>query len=133
MHSFLLESLRLKPVVEAPVARIAQVGHFIGEYYVRKGDIVNFFSSGLRYDPKNFEDPEVINLNRWSVEGKSSNPDLDPFVSIPFSAGSRNCIGQHMAMIEAKIIMCYLIRQFEFYPNPEFPRPKWEIRVTQGL
>jgi len=35
----------------------------------------------------------------------------------PFSAGPRNCIGQHMALIEAKIILIYLLKNFKFEEN----------------
>ena len=45
-------------------------------------------------DPKYFPNPEKFDISRW--ENSETKNDLS-FAFIPFSAGPRNCIGQHMA------------------------------------
>lgn len=35
---------------------------------------------------------------------------------MPFSKGTRNCIGQELAIIETKIILAMTIRSFDFVP-----------------
>ena len=62
----------------------------------------------------------------------SASKDFDPFLFlkstseratgalyIPFGAGSRICIGQHLAMLELKIAAALLLRQFTFSKAPE--------------
>ena len=33
---------------------------------------------------------------------------------IPFGAGPRNCIGQELAMVEAKVVLCAVVRGFKW-------------------
>lgn len=52
----------------------------------------------------------------------------DSFDFIPFSAGGRNCIGQHMALIEAKIILAHVLRMFDLYIR-EGVKVGWIIKL----
>ena len=56
-------------------------------------------------------DPDRFNLEKHpEAQNRSS------FAWIPFSAGSRNCIGQRFALMEMKVILSYLFRFFRFEP-----------------
>jgi cytochrome P450 len=48
-------------------------------------------------NPKHFERPEVFNPDRFM----DRKDDKASFNFIPFSSGPHNCIGQHMALLEA--------------------------------
>ena len=87
--------------------------------------------------PNVVEDAEVYNPDRW-LDGKS----LDLYVFLPFLLGPRMCLGYKFAMIEMKIILIYLLRNFKFEPVPGLkvkrksggitmrPNPSLELRVS---
>ena len=54
-------------------------------------------------------DPYKFDPTRFSEENMNKQ---HPYAFIPFSAGSRNCIGQNFAMAEVKIIAAKLIKNF---------------------
>jgi len=63
-------------------------------------------------NPKYFENPTVFDPERWT-----NNKGLsEPFSFLPFSGGTRNCIGQHLAMIETRIILVHFLKNFQFAP-----------------
>ena len=77
----------------------------------------------MHHDPKNFPEPENFIPERFNEEIKV------PFSYLPFSAGSRNCIGQKFANLELKSTLVSLLRNFEILTNPNF-EPILEIGLT---
>ncbi len=67
---------------------------FIGGQTIRKGTIVYIFISAIHHDANVFPDPDKFDPDRFS-ESVMASEDRSPFAYIPFSAGSRNCIGQY--------------------------------------
>lgn len=59
--------------------------------------------AGPMINPKYWDDPDLFNPSRFN----SSNEN--PNVFIPFSSGPRNCIGQHMALMEVKLALVRIL------------------------
>ncbi|GLH16596.1 Probable cytochrome P450 4aa1 [Gryllus bimaculatus] len=60
-----------------------------------------------------FPGPEKFDFTRFGLE---NNQNKNPFAFVPFSAGSRNCVGQRFAMLEIKSTLSKLLRNFKFLP-----------------
>ncbi|GBM28366.1 Cytochrome P450 4c3 [Araneus ventricosus] len=63
----------------------------------------------LHRDEEVFPDPERFDPERFSPENCLKIPE---YAYIPFSAGPRNCIGQRFAMMEIKVVISSILRNF---------------------
>ena len=84
-----------------------------GDQLIRKGTIVNIFISGIHRDASVFPNPDQFDPSRFAEDSVTSE-QRSPFAFIPFSAGSRNCIGQRFANLEERVVLSTLLRQFSF-------------------
>ncbi|CAD5218775.1 unnamed protein product [Bursaphelenchus okinawaensis] len=105
----LKEMLRLYPSVPM-IARKLDTDLDIGGHKIPAGVEVLLNIYLIHRDPNNWEDPEEFRPERFK-SGKSTNRNA--FAYVPFSAGSRNCIGQRFAMMEEKILLCWILREFQ--------------------
>ena len=109
LHTVLKETLRLHTPASGMFGRSALQDHKLVDLDIKKGDIVKVeFMASFRNE-KNFEDPEEFKPYRWNTINLK-----EPFAFAPFSGGPRNCIGQHLAIFEAKVIVSEFLERFEF-------------------
>jgi len=113
LEAFLKELLRVASPVPGLLLREAVDDHEIGSIKVKKGTLVNIGTIINNSNPKYFDNPEKFEPERF-LDWNKGEQKFDPFVFTPFSAGARNCIGQHLAMVEMKVIMCEFLRLFNF-------------------
>ncbi|UJR08122.1 hypothetical protein I4U23_012399 [Adineta vaga] len=103
------ETLRLFPSVPF-IAREIQEDFTYHNHKLLKGSTAVLFIYYIHRDPKYFPDPERFDPDRFLPENSVDRP---AYAFVPFSAGSRNCIGQRFALLEEKIILSSILRRFK--------------------
>lgn len=68
----------------------------------------------LGRNPKLFKDPLKFDPSRFDEE-----EDIKLFSFIPFSGGSRGCVGQKFAMLEMKSTLAKVVRNFKISVSKE--------------
>ncbi|KAM8716412.1 hypothetical protein ACLKA7_003310 [Drosophila subpalustris] len=106
------ESLRLYPPVPF-FGRICTEESVVNGLILPKDTQINIHVFDIMRDPRHFPNPSEFNPDRFLPE---NTIDRHPFAFIPFSAGQRNCIGQKFAILEMKVLLVSIIRNFKLLP-----------------
>lgn len=108
MTLVLKEVLRYTPPA-AGVQRTAPHDIVINGYKIPAGTAVGLNHYALGRDERFWDEPEKFDPERFRDEDSRRH-----YAYFPFSLGPRVCIGQHFAMIEAKVIIAKLVQSFDF-------------------
>ncbi|XP_040078317.2 cytochrome P450 4V2 [Ixodes scapularis] len=127
MDCVIKESQRLCPSVPL-IGRTATEELKLGGHTIPEGTNIGLILYVLHRDPDAFPRPEEFDPDRFLPENSASR---HPFAFIPFSAGSRNCIGQKFASMEIKIILGHVLRSFNL--QSVHPRDKLLMTVDTVL
>ena len=102
------EALRLYPPA-AFFARTIIEDFQCDKYKVPAGTTFLVLSYAVHRDPEVYDKPEHFIPERFAP---NSTVARNPFAFVPFSAGSRNCIGQRFAMLELKLFLATILRKY---------------------
>jgi len=130
-QAFLKETLRLGGPIITIFDRIATQDDDLCGVKVKKGDGVLLCNNLHFTSEKYFSNSQEIIPERWFPDAGFSQDGFknEPYSFIPFSAGPRNCVGQHLAMIEAKIILALFLKTFDFEFDKDY-KPVYVQRFT---
>uniref|UniRef100_A0A6E8VBS0 Cytochrome P450 n=1 Tax=Anopheles coluzzii TaxID=1518534 RepID=A0A6E8VBS0_ANOCL len=110
MELVIKESLRLFPPVPV-IARIATEDTELLAERITRGTSVAIDIYTMHHSDDYFPDAERFDPDRF--EGARDAQTFNPYTYIPFSAGSRNCIGQKFAQYELKSTLVKLLQRFQ--------------------
>ncbi|XP_043470023.1 uncharacterized protein LOC122503517 [Leptopilina heterotoma] len=119
------ESLRLYPSV-ATIGRAVTEDQQLKNYLIPAGSMINIHIFDLHRDPNYWPNPLVFDPDRFLPNNVQNR---HPFAYVPFSAGSRNCIGQKFATLELKVLISHLLENFKMSTNAITN----EIKLIQDL
>ncbi|KAL1915632.1 uncharacterized protein VTP21DRAFT_6391 [Calcarisporiella thermophila] len=111
LANIIREALRLVPPVVMLGERKAVRNYQLGEYMIPRGSTVQVHIWGMHRDAAVWgEDVDVFRPERWE-EGDRKQLESHFW---PFSIGARNCVGLGMSMVEMKVIISMLLRQYRW-------------------
>lgn len=132
-HAMVLdEVMRLYPPVWM-LSRLGQSDDTVGGYHVPAGDDVLICPYTLHRHKDFWEDPERFDPERFDPDKPSTRPR---YAFIPFGAGPRFCVGNHLGMMEATFVLASVTRELRLTTVPGYkvvPEPMLSLRVRGGL
>ncbi|XP_074599260.1 cytochrome P450 4c21-like [Brevipalpus obovatus] len=118
------ENLRIHPPV-AFMMRKTEEEIEIGGYSIPKDTLTATSIYFIHHDEEIFSNPEKFDPSRFEPENLDKIP---PGGYIPFGDGPRRCIGEKLALLEAKVIFSNIIKRFRVVPfEPEKVQVKLDL------
>ncbi|XP_070642695.1 cytochrome P450 4A25-like isoform X1 [Bos indicus] len=125
------EAMRLYPPVPVISRELSKPITFPDGRSLPAGILVSLSIYGLHHNPKVWPNPEVFDPTRFAP---GSTRHSHAF--LPFSGGSRNCIGKQFAMNELKVAVALTLLRFELSPDSSrvpVPMPVIVLRSKNGI
>lgn len=121
------ESMRLSPPVATDLLRkTPPEGLRVGTELVPGNTIVSVSAYSAHRDQQVFQDPDTFRPERWLVRGEDKLKQMRA-VFIPFSLGTRACIGRNITIVEQMVFLATLVARYEF----ALPSLDWELEFEE--
>ncbi|MGH7757631.1 MAG: cytochrome P450, partial [Vulcanimicrobiaceae bacterium] len=104
------ETMRLRPVVPIVVMLEAKVETVVGDLHVPAGTRFAVLMRPAACHPDRFVEPQAFRPRRWLGETAGAH---DVSAHIPFGSGPRICPGRGLAMLQMKLLLSMLYRNFD--------------------
>jgi cytochrome P450 len=126
------EAMRLYPPIWIMERRVLE-DDVIGGYRIPAGSSLEISPYVTHRHPEFWDDPERFDPQRFTAQCSASRPQ---YAYLPFGGGQRLCIGSHLAMLEARVIVSRVLQRFRLEIVPGFsvePMPGITLRPRHGL
>ncbi|XP_044729743.1 cytochrome P450 4c21-like [Chrysoperla carnea] len=129
MEMVIKESMRRYSTVPF-IGRKAYQDIKIGNYTIPKGITIGIIIMAAHLNENHWENPLKFDPERFTPENIKNR---HPYSFIPFSAGSRNCIGIRYAWIVMKITLATLLSRYEFHTDLNLDELRFQFNLTLSL
>ena len=116
---FIVETLRKYPPIES-LSRVPMRDYTVPgtKHVIPKDTFIQIPVYALHRDPEFYPEPDQFNPDRFLPEEVKKR---HPYVFLPFGEGPRICIGLRFGVMQAKIGLITLLRNFRFTPSSQTP------------
>lgn len=110
IRAIIKETLRLYSVASGSTSLEAQRDTVIEGKVIPRGTKVFWSMLAAGRDPEVYSRPEEFLPERW-LEKSTEN---SPLPMIDFGSGSHRCLGEHLSMLEATVMLALLLYYFDW-------------------
>jgi len=122
------EILRIAPPVRAPVPRKNREEEKFGDYVIPAGSEICYTIYALHHNEQVWKNPDIFDPDRFLPENLEKQHDIG---FMPFMLGSRNCLGQHVALLEIKTFVVEIFGRYSVtIADPTYKlkwKPSWVV------
>ncbi|KAI9466330.1 high nitrogen upregulated cytochrome P450 monooxygenase 2 [Lactarius psammicola] len=125
------EALRLQPPVLSGSQRTVGKGKgakVLGKLIIPEETQLSLHTYSIHRDPRNFHTPEAFLPERWFSTGAPAG-EHNTAAFFPFSYGPTICAGKNLALMEMRMLLCWVLRRFRFSKAPGVTHEEWEGRI----
>lgn len=109
------EIQRMANIVPLGFPKMASKDTTLAGYFIPKGTAINTILSTVLFDKSEWATPDIFNPQHF-LDSEGQFRRRDAF--LPFSAGKRVCLGEHLARMELFLFFTSLLQRFTFSPVP---------------
>lgn len=115
LENVIFEALRKYPPLPVIIRQCTKPYKIPGsDIVLEKGRRVQFSIIGLQMDPKYYPEPEKFNPDRFNEENRAKR---EPFTWLPFGEGPRQCIGIRFGLLQSKVGLVSILRNYRVSVN----------------
>ena len=116
----LYESMRLFPPVPRTTRDCNQTCAVTDELIIEKGTMFSFPIYILHHNAEYWSNPDKFDPERFNPHSEQSYPT---FAYLPFGEGPRQCIAKHLALLEAKMALVAILKDYHFQRTADTEEP----------
>ena len=117
LEAVINEALRMHPAAPASLLRIVpRGGAELSGFHLPANTVVSTQCYTTQRDEEAFPRADVFDPSRWLRDNLSSDAKL---LFMPFSRGTRACLGKNLAMFELKSITAALLARYTVRSGPD--------------
>ena len=127
LNAIMYESMRLKPV--APILVLENLDHeIISGYKVKRGSKIILLLTGCGLNEDCFKNYQQFDPQRWLQQTEQAS-----FANMrPFGGGKRVCPGRWLAMLEMKLVIAAMFKNFTLEPQQKASQVQEELAFTMS-
>jgi cytochrome P450 len=132
LNACINETLRLQPPVPSGSGRILAKGKgakMIGKWLIPEETQLSLHTYSIHRDARNFYSPDTFLPERWLSKAPVAAGEHNTAAFFPFSYGPAICVGKSLALMEMRMVLCWMLRRFRFSKAAGVTYEGWEGRI----